>query len=665
MPILTFKGEILGKKFITTPIYYVNDRPHIGHAYTTIIGDALAHYFRLKGEEVFFLTGTDEHGQKIEQSAKKNNKSPKEYADEVSAYFKDLWDFFGIQYNHFIRTTDESHKKGVQEAFLKMFKKGDIYKGEYKGNYCVSCETFITSFTLGDDTHCPECGRETTLIKEESYFFALSKYQKRLLEWYQTSNCILPASKKNEALRFVEAGLEDLSITRISFTWGIPLPDALHEPKHIMYVWLDALMNYLTALGYGGNHERMDFWPPTYHIVGKDILRFHTIYWPAFLMSLDLPLPQHVAIHGWWTRNGVKMSKSLGNVINPEEVSRAYGNEIFRYFVLREVPFGQDGDFSQHALIDRLNSDLANTLGNLLNRVIAMADKFFNSSFRSDKAMMQQLFSEQWKEAQNILQSLPVLFENVALHRFLEELWKIFNLANTMITQYEPWKKIKEGKQEETKALLMMINNLLIKGLIMLYPVMPKTATKALRAFQLECNSAIFQHFIIQQQWLESIELQKIDVLFPRIEEPLLEESKGAECLISPGSIEHKDHKTNQEVTQAHYVQSKEVIEIGTFFQSDLRVGSIIHAESVPKSNKLLLLQVDIGEKKPRQIVAGIATFYTPQDLIGQQVCVVANLKPAKLMGIQSEGMILAAKEGDNLCLVKPSNIIANGAKIG
>ncbi|MDD5786990.1 methionine--tRNA ligase, partial [Campylobacter lanienae] len=315
------------KKFITTPIYYVNDVPHIGHAYTTIICDTLARFYRLRGDDVFFLTGTDEHGQKIEEAAKARGKSPKEYADEISAKFKALWDEFGISYDHFIRTTDEYHKLTSQNVFTKMLKNGDIYKGEYEGSYCVSCESFFAANQLIDDECCPDCGKKTRLVKEESYFFALSKYQDRLLKWYENDKCVLPKGKKNEVISFVKGGLKDLSITRTSFEWGIKLPKELNEPKHVMYVWLDALVNYLSALGYTRDEERMEYWNNTLHIVGKDILRFHAVYWPAFLMSLDLPLPVSVAAHGWWTRDGVKMSKSLGNVVNPKEVADTYGLE--------------------------------------------------------------------------------------------------------------------------------------------------------------------------------------------------------------------------------------------------------------------------------------------------------------------------------------------------
>ena len=372
------------KAYITTPIYYVNDIAHIGHAYTTIIADTLARYSRMSGLETFFLTGTDEHGQKIEEAAKSRGKSTQAYADEISATFKSLWDDFNISYDKFIRTTDADHMKGVQKAFSVMHNNGDIYKDQYKGHYCISCETFFPEVQLVDGEFCPECGKPTSIVEEESYFFKLSAYEDKLLAWYEENpECILPKSKRNEVIRFVEGGLHDLSITRTSFDWGVKLPSDLNDPKHVMYVWLDALMNYVTALGYGDDDANMDFWPARVHLIGKDILRFHAIYWPAFLMSLGLPLPKHIAAHGWWTRDGEKMSKSKGNVVNPREVADAYGLDNFRYFMLREVPFGGDGDFSQKALIDRINSDLGNDLGNLLNRLIGMSGKYFEGKVDS------------------------------------------------------------------------------------------------------------------------------------------------------------------------------------------------------------------------------------------------------------------------------------------
>ncbi|MGZ8546927.1 MAG: methionine--tRNA ligase, partial [Sulfuricurvum sp.] len=439
------------RNYITTPIYYVNGEAHIGHAYTTFIADTLARHSRLLGNETYFLTGTDEHGQKIEEAAKKLGKPTQQFADEISATFKNLWDEFDISYDQFIRTTDTNHKKGVQAAFLKMVEKGDIYKDFYEGNYCVSCETFFPETQLMEGGFCPDCGRATSIVKEESYFFALSKYEKPLMEYYEAhTDFILPKSRRNEVISFVKGGLHDLSVTRTSFNWGVHLPESLNDPKHVMYVWLDALMNYVTALGYGNDEALMDFWPATTQLVGKDILRFHAIYWPAFLMSLDLPLPKHIGAHGWWTRDGEKMSKSKGNVVDPREVAKYYGVENFRYFMMREVPFGQDGDFSQRALIDRINSDLSNDLGNLLNRVIGMSEKY--SDFTIDSVDVLKYHSKEINAAHAIADTLPELFDDLQLHRYLEELWKIFTIGNKAIEEHAPWVKIKEGRTDEALA---------------------------------------------------------------------------------------------------------------------------------------------------------------------------------------------------------------------
>jgi len=469
------------KAYVTTPIYYVNDIPHIGHAYTTIIADTMARYYRLKGCDTFFLTGTDEHGQKIEQAASARGFTPQAYADEISGKFKTLWDDFEIGYDHFIRTTDESHKIGVQKAFEKMLAKGDIYKGQYEGYYCVSCETFFTQTQLLDDGECPDCGKPTNLVKEESYFFRLSNYQDKLLDWYQKEEkCVVPRGKKNEVISFVKGGLRDLSITRTSFDWGVKLPKSMNDPKHVMYVWLDALLNYITALGYGQDEQKMDYWPATVQLVGKDILRFHAIYWPAFLMSLDLPLPKHVAAHGWWTRNGEKMSKSKGNVVNPKEVADAYGLENFRFFMLREVPFGQDGDFSQKALIDRINSDLGNEFGNLLNRIIGMSGKYFNHQITSQK--VSQYHAKEWEEAHAILSTVENHINELQINRYLEDLWKILTIANQSITIHEPWTKMKSNQKEEAMALVALVANLLAKVTILLSPIMPKTCATISKA---------------------------------------------------------------------------------------------------------------------------------------------------------------------------------------
>jgi len=643
------------KTYITTPIYYVNDIAHIGHAYTTIIADTLARYSRLSGLDTFFLTGTDEHGQKIEEAAKTRGESTQAYADKISASFKTLWDDFDISYDKFIRTTDEEHKKGVQKAFSTMYSNGDIYKDTYKGHYCISCETFFPLIQLVDDEFCPECGKSTTIIEEESYFFRLSDYEDKLLAWYdENPDCILPRSKRNEVIRFVEGGLQDLSITRTSFDWGVKLPAEMNDPKHVMYVWLDALMNYITALGYGTDDANMDYWPARVQLIGKDILRFHAIYWPAFLMSLGLPLPKHIAAHGWWTRDGEKMSKSKGNVINPKEVSDAYGLDNFRYFMLREVPFGGDGDFSQKALIDRINSDLGNDLGNLLNRLIGMSGKYFDGKVDSSKVT--QHYQTELDEVHTSLEKLePLLFE-MQIHKYLEELWRPLTVANKAIDMYQPWTLMKEGKEEEAMALNGLIAAILAKVSVMLYPVMPEVCTKIANALHFNIDHDSWTHLAKGDKLLEPFTLEKIDPLFPRIEEPLLTQIEPIDK-----KVEEKQKQTNKQEVQ----EGIALIGIDQFFQTSLKVGTVIEAQEVPKSKKLLLLQVDVGDEEPKQIVAGIKEWYSAEDIVNTQVCVVANLKPAKLMGLKSEGMLLAAKDKNGLCMIRPEKPKMAGTPIG
>ena len=644
------------KAYITTPIYYVNDVAHIGHAYTTIIADTLSRYSRLIGLDTFFLTGTDEHGQKIEEAAKLKNKSTKAYADEISATFKTLWDDFDISYDKFIRTTDEEHKVGVQKAFSTMYKNGDIYKDTYKGHYCISCETFFPVLQLVDDEFCPDCGKSTTIVEEESYFFKLSKYQDKLLQWYEDNpDCILPRSKRNEVIRFVEGGLQDLSITRTSFDWGVKLPSEMNDPKHVMYVWLDALMNYITALGYGKDDANMEYWPARVHLIGKDILRFHAIYWPAFLMSLDLPLPKHIAAHGWWTRDGEKMSKSKKNVVNPKEVADAYGLDNFRYFMLREVPFGGDGDFSQKALIDRINSDLGNDLGNLLNRVIGMSGKYFEGQITSE--FVTKHYQTEFDEMHASLDKLePLLFE-MQIHRYLEELWRPLTVANKAIDSYQPWTLMKEGKKEEAMALNGLIVNILAKVSIMLYPVMPQICTKIADALCFSIDNSSWRELIKEKNLLSPFILEKIDPLFPRIEEPLL-----VQIIPEDKKVKTKESK---KINKESKTEGIALIGIEQFFETSLKIGTVIEAQEVPKSKKLLLLQVDVGEEKPRQIVAGIKEWYSAQEMLNTQVCVVANLKPAKLMGLLSQGMLLASKDEDGLCMIRPEKPKTAGTPIG
>ncbi len=633
------------KSYITTPIYYVNDVAHIGHAYTTIIADTLARYARLINQETFFLTGTDEHGQKIEEAAKKRGKVTQEYADEISSKFRNLWDEFDISYDKFIRTTDSDHKKGVQKAFSQMYQNGDIYKDKYKGHYCISCETFFPETQLVDGEFCPDCGKLTSIVEEESYFFRLSKYQDKLLEWYRDNpKCILPKSKRNEVIRFVEGGLNDLSITRTSFDWGVKLPKEFNDLKHVIYVWLDALMNYVTALGYGTNDANMDFWPARVHLIGKDILRFHAVYWPSFLMSLGLPLPKHIGAHGWWTRNGEKMSKSKGNVVNPKEVVDAYGLENFRYFMLREVPFGGDGDFSQRALMDRINSDLGNDLGNLLNRLIGMSGKYFDGLV--DSSLVKEFYKRELDEVNSSISKLePLLFE-LQLHKYLEELWRPLTIANRAIDKYQPWSMIKEGKIDETMALNGLIATILAKVSLMLHAVMPKSTNIIANALGFEINPESFNRIIREDKILAPFKTQKREPLFPRIEKELLEEKK----------IEEKVIKKESDTIA--------LIGIDKFFETSLKIGTVVEAKEVKKSKKLLLLQVDIGEERPRQVVAGIKEWYSVEDILNKQVCVVANLKPAKLMGLKSEGMLLASKDSSGLCLITPEKPKVNGTPI-
>lgn len=628
-------------RYITTPIYYVNDVAHIGHAYTTIIADTFARFYRLKGHETYFLTGTDEHGQKIEQAANLKNFTPKEYADEISAKFKKLWDEFEISYDKFIRTTDENHKLSVQKAFSKMFEKGDIYKGVYEGFYCVSCESYFTQTQLVNECHCPDCGKKTELLKEESYFFKLSKYQDQILKWYKEQEPIIPKNKANELINFVEGGLKDLSITRTSFEWGIKLPKELNDDKHVVYVWLDALMNYISALGWGNDEQNMKFWPAHIHFVGKDILRFHAVYWPAFLMSLELPLPKFIAAHGWWTKDGEKMSKSKGNVISPKEVADMFGLESFRYFLLREVPFGNDGDYSQKALITRINAELSNELGNLLNRIIGMSAKYSQNIIESKN--VQEFFNEELKECQGYLQNAINSLENIQPNRYLEELFKALALANLSISKYEPWNLIKNNENTKANALVALCANILAKVSILLFAAMPKTSLKIAKALNFEISTLNYQK-IIEQNELLNFKTQICEVLFPKIE---------------------PKEETKQELKQEQQTTNLAQIKIDDFKKIEIKVALVKECENIEGSEKLLKFKLELENGETRQVLSGIAKFYKASELIGKQVCVITNLKKAKIFGYESQGMILSAEKNGKLTLISPESFIENGALIG
>ncbi|AXL33723.1 methionine--tRNA ligase [Campylobacter jejuni] len=627
-------------RYITTPIYYVNDVPHLGHAYTTIIADTLARFYRLQGHETRFLTGTDEHGQKIEEAAKLRNSTPQEYADKISFEFKKLWDEFEITYDIYARTTDIRHIEFVKAMFLKMWQKGDIYKDEYEGHYCISCESFFTQSQLINDCSCPDCGKNTTILKEESYFFKLSKYQDKILQWYEEKDPILPKNKKNELINFVQSGLKDLSITRTSFDWGIKLPQEINDDKHIIYVWLDALFIYISSLDFQSKGENAKFWPAHVHLVGKDILRFHAIYWPAFLMSVDLPLPKFIGAHGWWTKEGEKMSKSKGNVVKPKEVVDAYGSEAFRYFLLREVPFGNDGDFSENMLINRINAELSNEFGNLLNRIIGMSTKYSQGNISKEGVL--KFYNVELNQAKEHLNLAVEFLENLQCNRYLEELFKALSVANLAISKYEPWNLIKENKHEQANALVALCANILAKTSLLLSPTLPKSCQKVALALNFEISSTNYAKMILDNELLD-FKANPCEALFPKVEKALLK----------------------QEIKEEPKKKESPKIKIDDFAKIEIKVAKVLDCQNIEGSEKLLKFQLELDNKEIRQVLSGIAKYYKASDLIGKQVCVISNLKKAKIFGHESDGMILSAKSGDKLVLITPEQLVQNGSLVG
>ncbi len=649
--------------YITTPIYYPSDKLHIGHSYTTVAADAMARFKRMIGHDIFFLTGTDEHGQKIERISTERGKTPKAYVDEIVDWIKELWKVLDISYDGFIRTTDEYHEKAVQNIFQKLYDQGDIYKGEYKGWYCTPCEAFFTEHQIVDGC-CPDCGRKVELIREEAYFFKMSKYQDRMIEYIEAHpDFIQPASRRREMINnFLKPGLEDLCVSRTSFAWGVPVP---FDEKHVIYVWIDALSNYITALGYTLDDDRLykKYWPADVHLVGKEIVRFHTIIWPIMLMALGLPLPKKVFGHGWLILEGGKMSKSKGNVIDPKTLVDMYGVDAVRYFLLREIPFGSDGTFSNKALIDRINFDLANDLGNLLSRTVTMIQKYFEGIIHCPD-VTEKLDHELISMAEALPDKVEGLMDSLEFSSALQEIWKVIRRANKYIDETMPWVLAKElSKRQRIKTVLYNLAEVLRIISVHISPFMPNTPAKIRE--QLGITDEADTTWESVKTWgvlKPGVRVNKKEIIFPRVEEPK-EEMESMEKTADPKKEDQQNQPAADKVQQEKKDAQDNLISIDDFAKVDLRVAEVLEAEKLKNADKLLKLQVRIGDET-RQIVAGIAKYYEPEKLVGKNIIVVANLKPAKLRGVESQGMLLAASDNEKLALVTVDCKIVSGARV-
>lgn len=630
--------------YITTPIYYPSAKLHIGHAYCTTIADSVARFHRLADEEVFFLTGSDEHGQKIQQKAEEQGITPIEYVNPIVAGFQNLWKLLNISNDDFIRTTEKRHEKVVQEVFRRIYAKGDIYKGAYTGLYCTPCESYWTEHQLDENGCCPDCHRPVQEVSEEAYFFKISKYADRLLKYIEENpDFIQPVSRRNEMINFINQGMDDLCISRTSFDWGIPVPI---DDKHVIYVWFDALTNYLTPIGYLDDPEKFQkFWPANIHLVGKEIVRFHSIIWPCILMALDLPLPKQVFGHGWLVVDGTKMSKSIGNVVDPIGLIEEFGADAIRYFLLREINLGQDGNFSRDALIQRINSDLANDLGNLLHRTLNMVGKFQQGVVLAPEGRS-EIDASLIEDAMSTVKTFADDMNNMKISHAIKAVWAFISRANKYIDETAPWALVKDEskKQELANTMYNLVEALrVISGLI--YPYMPTTAGKLWQQLNLPGTIEELRLADIEKWGSTPVNMHigQAQQLFPRIEVEKVEQPVK--------EAKNKSEKQKSKKDKQKESQPEGEISIDDFAKIQLRVAKVLEAEAVPKADKLLKLKIDLGDEQ-RELVSGIAKQYKPEELVGKNVIVVANLKAAKIRGVVSHGMVLAASAGDDLKLV-------------